>query len=94
MGPKEHQGRDRYHPDENRDLSTAILEAIEEQKGMDVARSDFQLYNDIDPDALDRLFREDASANTTVQFDTDDVTVTLWGDGGVEIDISPRDPES
>lgn len=82
--------RDVYHPEEGRDLSTAILEAIEAQKGTDLTEADFRLYDDINPDALNNLFREDANADTSVQFNTDDVTVALWGDGGVELEVTPR----
>lgn len=79
---------DRYYPDENRALSDAVLEAIEKHQGRDLTKGSFQLYDDVDPDALDRIFREDANADTTIQFDTGDVTVTLWGDGGVEIRVT------
>lgn len=82
--------RERYHPDEERSLSDAILEAIEQHLGEDIATAEFHLYDDIDPDALDDLFRPDASANTSVRFDTDDVRVTLWGDGAVDIRITSR----
>jgi|GEM_PF-2544921 len=82
--------QERYYPSEEKSLSTAILAAIEEQKGRDLSMTDFQLYDDIDPDALDNLFQEDSTSNTTVRFDTDDVTVTLWGDGGVEIRVTPQ----
>ncbi|WP_135821072.1 HalOD1 output domain-containing protein [Halostella litorea] len=85
--------RERYEPDQNRELSTAVLGAIEDQTGKDLTNSEFQLYDDINPDALNNLFREDASANTTVQFDTDSVTVTLWGDGAVEIQVSSQDED-
>ena len=72
-------------------LSTAILEAIEDHKDEDLQESDFVLYDDIDPDAIDSLFREASSAETSVQFNTDDVTVTLWGDGRVEIRVTDRE---
>lgn len=72
-------------------LSTAILEAIGDHKNEDLRVSDFVLYDDVDPDALDSLFRENSTAETLVQFTTDDVTVTLWGDGGVEIRVSDRE---
>lgn len=85
--------RDRYRHGEARSLSDAILETIERVRGEDVARSDFRLYDDVNPDALDELFREDADADTTVQFDTDDVTVTLWGDGDVDIQVRPQDAD-
>jgi hypothetical protein len=74
-------------------LSTTILEAIEDQKDEDLSEADFRLYDDIDPDALDNLFRKDANADTTVEFNTDDVTVTLWGDGTVRIRVEPRDTD-
>ncbi len=71
-----------------------ILEAIEDQKGEDLSEADFRLYDDIDPDALDNLFRKDANADTTVEFNTDDVTVTLRGDGTVKIRVEPRDTDN
>lgn len=43
------------------------------------------------PDALDARSRTDSSASTSVQFDTDDVTVTLWEDGGVVIRVTSSD---
>lgn len=91
MSGHDTQESERYYPDEDRALSTAILEAIEAQKQEDITKADFQLYDDIDPDALNNLFREHASGDTTVEFDTDEVTVTLRGDGVVDIQITPRD---
>lgn len=82
--------RERYHPAEERSLSDAVLEAIQQHLDEDIAKAEFHLYEDIDPDALDGLFRPDANANTSVQFDTDDVTVTLWGDGAVDIRITSQ----
>lgn len=95
----DNEAHDRYHPGEDRSLSDAVLEAIERQKGHDLTRESFRLYDDVDPDALDNLFREDANADTSVKFDTGDVTVTLWGgvtvtlwgDGAVDIRVTPRD---
>ncbi|MFC7231216.1 HalOD1 output domain-containing protein [Saliphagus sp. GCM10025308] len=42
-------------------------------------RADFVLYEDIDADALNSLFRHDAPSRTTVTFGTDGVKVELWG---------------
>ncbi|WP_227353748.1 HalOD1 output domain-containing protein [Haladaptatus salinisoli] len=94
MVPTEKKEREHYYPGRGQSLSTAILEAIEDQKGEDLTEADFRLYDDIDPDALDNLFRNDANADTTVEFNTDDVTVTLRGDGGVEIRVVPRDTDA
>lgn len=90
MGQDGNQERELYHPGDKRALSTAILETIDDVKPEDVTKADFQLYDDIDPDTLDNLFRKDATANTTVEFDTDDVTVTLHGDGTIQIQVVPR----
>lgn len=79
------------YPDDDLPLSTAILEAIEDHKNEDLRESDFVLYDDINPDAIDNLFREDSTARTAVEFNTDDVTVTLRGNGTVEVRVSDRD---
>ena len=91
MVPDENAECDLYYPEEDRSLSTAVIKAIEDQQDRDLSKAEFRLYDDVDPDALDELFRADANADTSVQFNTDDVTVTLWGDGGVEIQVTPRD---
>jgi hypothetical protein len=82
-----------HHPDDDGELSTTILETIEAQKGESLHDADFHLYDDINPEALNDLFREDARGDTTVKFNTDDVTVTLWGDGAVAIKVTPRETD-
>lgn len=82
-----------YTPTQERSLTEAVLDAIEECKGEDLVRTDFVLYEDIDSDALDSLFRHDAQPRTTVTFDTDGVEVELWGDGGIEIRVTDRPVE-
>ena len=85
--------RDIYTPDQDRSLTEAVLDAIENCKGQDLQRTDFVLYEDINSDALDNLFRHDAQPRTTVAFTTDGVRVELWGDGGVEIRVTERPAE-
>lgn len=70
--------RDTYTPDQGRSPTDAVLDAIENYKGGDLLRADFVLYEDIDPDALDSLFRHDARPRTRVAFTTDDVRIELW----------------
>ena len=82
--------RDRYTPDQHRSLSDAVLEAIAEYKGEGAVTADIVLYEDIDPDALDDLFKPGARSRTTVQFTTGDVLVELWGDDGVEIRVGKQ----
>lgn len=85
--------RGTYTPDQDRTLTEAVLDAIEKCKGSDLLRTDFALYEDINPDAINNLFRHDANPRTRVAFMTDDVRVELWGDGGVEIRVENRTVE-
>ena len=71
-------------------LSETIVEAVDAHENEEIGRDSFRLYDSIDPDALDDLFREDADADLTVQFDVDGVTVSLWGDGGVDVRVTDR----
>lgn len=83
-------GDDKYTPDQDRTLSEAILEAIEDYKDIELTEADFTLYDHIDPTSLDTLFRHDAEPNAIVMFSVDDVRVHLWGDSGVEIRVTDR----
>lgn len=80
----------RYYPDERRPLTDAVFEAIETARDEEILDASFQLNDDIDPDALDRLFRADAAGKTTVQFTTDGVRVKLRGSGVVDIWVTPK----
>jgi hypothetical protein len=92
MGSDEHE-RDVYHFDDDRELSTAVLDVIAELKNEDMNKAEYQLYDDIEPDALNNLFREESSGGTSVEFDTDDVTVTLHGSGTVQIRVTQDSEE-
>lgn len=85
--------RESYTPDQDRSLTDAILDAIENYRGEDLRRTDFILYEDLNSDALNELFRRDAQPRTTVTLTTDAVQVELWGDDGVEISVTERPAE-
>lgn len=85
--------QDTYTPDQDRSLTDAVLDTIEKCKGQDLLRTDFDLYEDINSDALDTLFRHDAQPRTAVTLTTDGVQVELWGDGGVEIRVTDQTVE-
>ena len=82
--------RVRFTEGQDRSLSDAVLEAIADYKGTDLLTDDLVLYGNVDPDALDELFREDADANTVLMFDSDGVRVKLWGDGDIIIEVAER----
>ena len=87
------QVRDIYTPDQHRSLTEAILDTIEKCKREDLLRTDFVLYEDINTDGRNNLFRHGAQPRTRVACTTDGVQVELRGDGGVEIRVEERTVE-
>lgn len=69
-------------------LTESILDAIEEHRGAELSRADFDLYEDLDHRALDELFRADADPETRVAVTTLRVHVELWVDDGVQIRVT------
>lgn len=78
-----------YRPEERRALSDVILEAIDDQSDEDITRSDFQLYDDVDPDALDDLFRTQNTTDAVLEFDTGEVHVTVSFSETVDVRVTP-----
>ncbi|WP_276254533.1 HalOD1 output domain-containing protein [Halomontanus rarus] len=84
--------RRRYRPgEENASLSNVVLRAIDDHSDEALTRGDRTLYDQIDPDALDTLFREDGDAPVTLQFAFDGMNVSLWCEETVEIRVSGTD---
>ena len=78
---------DRYTPDQRRSLSDAVLEAVAAHTDADMSKSEFVLYDAINPDALDTLIRHGAEANPELEFDVGDVRVKLRGNDTTHIDV-------
>lgn len=78
-----------YRPEERRALSDVILEAIDGQIDEDIARSEFQLYDDVDPDALDSLFRTQNTTDAVLEFDTGEVHVKVSFSETVDVRVTP-----
>jgi hypothetical protein len=77
-----------YTPEEDEPLSSAIITALSEAKGRDITEDECILYNTIDPDALNGMFRRQGDEDTVkVEFATHDAIVILWGNGGLTIQI-------
>lgn len=77
-----------YTPDKNEDLSVAIIRALSEAKNRNVTQDECTLYQNIDPDALDRMFREEGTEDTIkIEFTTHNAIVILWGDGQITIEV-------
>lgn len=77
-----------YRPDNDESLSTAIMTAISTAKGRDVSEDECVLYESIEPDALDGLFRERGGRDTIkVEFATHDAIVIVWGNGDICIEV-------
>lgn len=78
----------RYQPDEDEELSVAIVRALSKAKGRDVTEEECVLYRSIDPEALDSLFRREGGEDTIkIEFTTHDAVVILWGNGEVSIEV-------
>ena len=57
--------------------TVAVIEALEQYNGIDPHATEFRLYDLIDPDALNTLFTGQQTTGLTVEFDIDDVTVSI-----------------
>jgi len=78
----------KYFPDEDEPLSAAIISALSEAKGRDITEDECVLYDTIDPDALDMMFRQESDDDTIkVEFATHDAIVILWGNGQISIEV-------
>ncbi len=78
----------RYRPDEDEELSVAVVSALSEAKDRDITEDECVLYRSINPDALDALFRQKGDEDTIkVEFTTHDAVVVLWGNGQVAIEV-------
>jgi hypothetical protein len=77
-----------YRPEEDEPLSTAIVTALSEAKGRDITEDECVLYDSIDPEALDGLFRGESGDDTIkVEFSTHDAIVIIWGNGSLTIQV-------
>lgn len=85
----------RYRPADNEPLSTAIVSALSEAKGRDVTEDECVLYDSIDPECLDGLFRQQGGDDAIkVEFSTHDAIVIVWGNGDVTIDVQDLEQNS
>ena len=66
-----------YDPRRDRELSDAVVSAISKAKGTDLRKEECALFQDVDPEALDQLFRESGTGNTTVMFNAGDTGVRI-----------------
>jgi len=85
--------RRRYYPDEdNVPLSTAIYEAIDAHEDASLTRDELDLFQHVNPEAIDMLFRDsvDGEVDISVRFNLTNVTVSVWSDGGIDIRVTEK----
>lgn len=68
-----------YEPDEEEELSTAVVTAVAEAHHEDVIDQEWLISNEINTDALDGLFQE-RNLKMTLQFEADSTTATITAD--------------
>lgn len=74
-----------FHTGRDEEVSTAVIRALEEVTGTPAGEAT-PLYNAVDPDALDALFRDrDTDDDYLVQFEHDGYRITVTGDAEVRI---------
>lgn len=80
--------RRRYYPDEeNVPLSVAIQEAVSVHEKSSVLADELDLYDHVDPGAIDTLFRETPGIEISVQFRLPSATISVWS-GVVDIRVT------
>jgi hypothetical protein len=69
-------------------LSTCVARAVAMAEGVEVTALDEDLYDVIDGDALDTLYRHSqrTGASWTIDFETEDWDVVVSSDGTVAVD--------
>ena len=77
MSESEHEVRVYHDPRKERSLSDAVLEAISKATGEELTREECALFDDIDPESLETLFRSDGSGNTSVLFNTPNAGIRI-----------------
>jgi hypothetical protein len=83
--------RRRYYPEEeNVPLSEAVREAIEAHEDSSLSADELELYENINPEALDILFRDTADVDVSIQINLTNITVSIWSDGGVDIRVTEK----
>ncbi|ELZ31130.1 hypothetical protein C474_09854 [Halogeometricum pallidum JCM 14848] len=82
--------RRRYYPDDDIALSEAILEAVQEHEHATFSGDEFRLYDNINPDAIDMLFKDTSDVEISVTIELENLTMGLWSDGGVDIRVSDK----
>lgn len=95
QSPQQYQARNtgtyfiKHDFDGPAELTTTLAHALSDVSGVDVTDTGFTLYDYIDPDALDQLFkpREDATrrVNGNLTFTVWGHQVTVYSDGQIAI---------
>jgi uncharacterized ParB-like nuclease family protein len=77
--------------DDNSSTAIAVVEAVADQKEVDISDIETPLAEVIDPDSLDRLWDSrrgtKRTPNGVLSFDYDGCRVTVTSDGTVEADL-------
>ena len=87
----EHPERRKYYPDEaGTPLSESVLEAVKAHDNASLSADEFSLYDHINPEALDTLFKDTTDVDISVRINLTNVTVSIWSDGGIDIRVTDK----
>lgn len=83
--------RRKYYPDEEETpLSVAVLDAVEAHENTSLSADQFRLYEHVNPDAIDELFTDTSDIDVSVQIHLENVTVSIWSDGGIDVRVTDK----
>ena len=66
-------------------LSQSVIAAVADAEGVDPTELSVPLYEAIDPDALDALFRSDGVAAGQIRFSYHGYQITVYDDGQLDL---------
>lgn len=84
----EPERRKYYLEDAETSLSQAILEAVEAHESSSLGADELALYESVNPEAIDSLFTDTDDVDISVQINLENVTVSVWSDGGIDVRVS------
>jgi len=86
--------RSRHYPDEeNVPLSVTVIETVRAHGNPSGSMEASNLFEHIDPDALNRLLDDPNGVDFSMRFCLDESVVEVWGDGGVDIRVTDADEQ-
>lgn len=67
-------------------MAVRVVEAIADARDVDPTEVETPLYEAVDTDALNRVFRSTDSETLTLEFEYEGAAISVHGDGRIDVD--------